>query len=98
MYQRNISLNEAEKGFIFILKNKLNFFPPLGKEFEIEKNGSVKVVKVESYPCTCRGPDLPHEHYYILWDGLKKNDSVKIFKKGDQYSIEINYHEKITKL
>jgi hypothetical protein len=90
IYERNISFKEAENGFIFILKNKLNFFPPLGIDFKITENGSARVVKVKSYSCTCRGPKLPHEHYYIHWAGLKKNDAVKIIKNGDIYQIEIN--------
>ena len=90
IYKRNISLKEAEKGFIFILKNKLNFFPPLGADFKLYENGSARQIKVESYPCTCRGPGNPHEHYFIRWTGLKKNDSVKIVKDGDVYLIKIN--------
>lgn len=79
-YSRKISSKEAREGFIFILKNWLNFFPQLGDKFELTNNGLIKEVSVESYPCTCRGPDLPHEHYFIRWEGLKAGDKVKITK------------------
>jgi len=89
VYTRKISAKEAEEGYIFILKNKLNFFPPIGTEFEIQIDGSLREAKVESYPCACRGPELPHEHYYIRCEGLIKDDTVKVIKDDDLYKIEI---------
>ncbi len=88
-YSRKISVKEGEKGFIFILKNKLSFFPPQGKIFKMVKDGSSKEVKVESYPCTCRGPDLPHEHYFITWEEISAGDTVKIVKDWDKYILKI---------
>ena len=90
LYYRKISAEEANKGFIFILKNKLSFFPSLESEFILNENNSPREVKVESYPCTCRGPDKPHEHYFIRWDGLNTGDKIKITKEGDNYILQIN--------
>jgi hypothetical protein len=92
-YSRKISKKEAENDFIFILKNKLSFFPPLYQDFFIDNGEVLKKVKVESYPCTCRGPDLPHEHYFIKCSGLKKGVKVEIEKdqfNQDQYVIKIS--------
>lgn len=91
-YLRKISLKEAEECFIFILKNKLSFFPPLGEVFILKGDGSNREVKVDSYPCTCRGPDLPHEHYFIAWEGLMVGDKLEIKKnpsKDNEYSLKI---------
>jgi hypothetical protein len=88
-YSRKISAKEARKGFIFILKGNLPFFPPLGDKFKFINDDSYGEVRLESYHCTCRGPDLPHEHYFIRWEGLKAGDMVEITKKSHQYHIKI---------
>jgi hypothetical protein len=89
VYSRKISSKEAKEGFIFILKNKLNFFPPLKSEFNLINNNSPREVKVESYPCTCQGPDKPHDHYFIRWEGLNTGDRIEITKEGDNYILKI---------
>ncbi len=92
IYSRKISATEAENDYIFVLKNKLSFFPPLGNNFKITDNNLCKEVSVESYSCTCRGPDLPHEHYFIRWNGLKTGYDIKILKESeneDKYRIQI---------
>ena len=89
-YKRKISSKEANEGFLFIKKNKLSFFPPLNCEFILINNNSPQEVMVESYPCTCRGPDKPHEHYFIRWKGLSTSDAIVINKKGENYILKIN--------
>ena len=89
-YKRKISSTEAENDYIFILKNKLSFFPPIGGKFELFDDGSSKEVEVESYPCNCRGPDFPHEHYFIRWTGLKSGDIIEILKsEKNEYKIHV---------
>jgi len=91
-YSRKISSKEAQENFIFILKNKLSFFPPLGNTFKLVTDELSKEVKVESYPCTCRGPERPHEHYFISWEGLEAGNKVKIIKDPDEegkYNLQI---------
>lgn len=87
-YSRKISHKEAREGFIFILKNRLNFFPQLGEKFKLVNEDITNEVSVESYPCTCRGPDIPHEHYFIRWEGLLAGDRIKIIKES---KVEDNY-------
>ena len=89
-YSRKISAKEAKNSFIFILKNKLTFFPSLGSEFILAENNSSREVKVESYPCTCQGPETPHEHYFINWEGLNAGDRIEIIKNGENYILQIN--------
>lgn len=92
VYSRKISRAEAQEDFIFILKNKLSFFPPLGDNFELINGEVSKEVKVESYPCICRGPERPHEHYFIRWKGLEAGDNVEITKDSEnKYNLQIKY-------
>jgi hypothetical protein len=81
-YTRKISAEEAKKGYIFILKDQLSFFPSSGKSFTLCEREQEKMVFVESYRCTCRGPQLPHEHYFIRWDGLRFGQKVIITQDG----------------
>ncbi|MGB8657771.1 MAG: hypothetical protein WCE90_08305 [Candidatus Zixiibacteriota bacterium] len=92
VYTRKISSEEAREGYILVLKDKLPFFPPIGEEFDLTRGGKKKKAKVESYHCTCRGPDLPHEHYFIRWKGLKAKDRVEIervAKKQGMYLLKL---------
>jgi hypothetical protein len=88
-YSRRITSKEADNDFIFILKNRLSFFPDLGEKFELENEYLTKKCEVESYPCTCRGPDKPHEHYFIQWEGLESGDIIEIIKNSEN---EGRYH------
>lgn len=89
-YSRKISAKEAQSSFIFILKNKLSFFPPLGSSFELSNENISKEVMVKSYPCTCRGPDKPHEHYFISWEGLEAGNKIEIVKNSEnKYNLRI---------
>lgn len=92
IYSRKISSKEAYNDFIFILKNKLSLFPDLENIFELNDGNSSREVKVESYPCTCRGPDQPHEHYFIRWEGLEAGDKIEITKDNGnsaKYNLKI---------
>ena len=75
---RKISSEEAKKGYIFVLKDRLSFFPPRGKPFTLRKGEEEKKVFLESYRCTCRGPQLEHDHYFIRWDGVRFGDKITI--------------------
>ena len=91
VYSRKISTQEAREGYVMVLKNRLSLFPHLGKSFDLKSGSSVHKVSVQSYHCSCQGPDLPHEHYYIRCEGLRKGLKVTI-EKGKQegeYSIRM---------
>lgn len=92
IYSRKISSKEAEDGFIFVLKNSLSFFPPLEEDFILKEDDTSSIVRVDSYPCTCRGPDLPHKHYFINWEGLMAGNKIEIKKdplKSKEYNLKI---------
>lgn len=82
IYSRKITKKEADEGFIFILKSKLSFFPE--STFEVSDGVTTSIREIKSYPCTCRGPELPHEHYYISWVGLEAGTIIEIRKIDSQ--------------
>lgn len=87
-YSRKISAKEAQSEFIFIIKSKLPFFGE--GSFELTDGDTKKSLRIKSYPCTCRGPERSHEHYFIPWKGLKAGDKIEITKNGShQYSLKI---------
>ena len=90
-FKRRISSEESKKGYIFVLKDKLDFFPSVGKSFELHSAGKKKDSRVETYRCTCRGPELPHDHYFVRWEGLKFGDKVSIKKdEKEENKFEIS--------
>jgi len=91
-YSRKVSSEEAREGYLLVLRNKLQLFPPLGRRFDLVQNDVVNEARVESYRCTCRGPDLPHEHYFIRWKGLRPKDRVEIREDSERqgrYVVQI---------
>jgi hypothetical protein len=93
-YSRKVSSEEAREGYLLVLKNMLQLFPPLGKRFDLVQDDVVNRTRVESYRCTCRGPDLPHEHYFIRWKGLRPKDRVEIREDPERqgrYIVQIRH-------
>ncbi len=92
IYERKISSEESKEGYFLVLKNKLPFFPPIGTPFSVKIGDKGKKAVVESYHCKCRGPEEPHEHYFVSWRGLAKGDRIVIRKNAKEknlYSIRI---------
>ncbi len=77
-YRRRISSEEAREGYILVLKDRLLFFPPIGERFTITGQGFHTDAAVEARPCVCRGPGLPHEHYFIRLAGLAPRQEIEV--------------------
>ncbi|HYY90650.1 MAG TPA: hypothetical protein VE955_01535 [Candidatus Dormibacteraeota bacterium] len=95
VYSKKITSEEERKRFMLVLKDRLSFFPLEGKSFRLVHNGQPKKAKVESYPCSCRGPDEPHAHYFVKATGLKAGDRVVIqrdAKGASRYFLQIIRH------
>jgi hypothetical protein len=91
-YRRRVSAEEAREGYVLVLKNRLGFFPPIGEPFTLALGGSSCRARVEAIACTCRGPELPHEHYHIRWPGLRAGQQIEILPvpgKTPRYEITI---------
>ncbi len=92
VYTRKVSAEEAREGYILVLKSGLRFFPKVWAGFELIDAGRRTEARVESRACTCRGRDLPHEHYFIRRSGLAPGDRVEIEKdspSAGQYSVRV---------
>ncbi|HLE33259.1 MAG TPA: hypothetical protein VJB38_11695 [Bacteroidota bacterium] len=92
LYSRTISPDEEKKGYFFVLKDRLSFFPLVGRVFELQSGKSVRKVKLESYHCECRGPEAPHDHYFVRWEDLKKGDRILVqrdAKKAGRYVLQL---------
>jgi hypothetical protein len=95
VYTKKITPEEEQKRFVLVLKDRLSFFPLEGKPFRLIHNGMPKKARVESYPCSCRGPDEPHSHYFLKTAGLKAGDRVIIQRdaKGTtRYVLQVKHH------
>ena len=53
---------------------------------------TIQKARLESYHCECRGPEAPHDHYFVRWDDLKKGDQVVVRrdeKKAGRYILQL---------
>ena len=92
VYCRTISQEEAAEGYFMVLKDQLAFFPLGGSSFELSQGASNWTAKVESRPCTCRGSDKPHRHYFVHCGGLKTGDTITVRKdtrKAKRYLMQV---------
>ena len=90
VFTRTVSAEESVEGYIMVPKNELRYFPPGNKRFLLVDEGKRRKVKVESYHCECRGPEKPHEHYFLIKRGLKRGNNVEICKDGEaKFSLKI---------
>ena len=99
VYSKKITSEEEQKSFLLVLKDRLSFFPPLGDPFRLVYNGQARKAKVESYPCSCRGPDEPHSHYFVRSRGLKTGDRVVVQRDsrgGGRYLLHVQHRPRRT--
>lgn len=62
---RKISAEEALDGFLRVEKAWLKKLPAPGTQFQLKLGNDTRRVRIDAEPCTCRGPDKPHEHYRL---------------------------------
>lgn len=82
-YARRVGSQEAREGRIAVMKAALSVFPPVGQPFRATVEGKKRELRLEAYPCTCRGPEKPHEHWYISWPGIRQGDTVTFSRGGE---------------
>jgi hypothetical protein len=92
VYSKKITSEEEHSGYVIVLKDRLSLFPPMGRRFQMIRNGRSRRAMVESYPCACRGPGLPHSHFFIRVKALKSGDRVTVrkdSKSGTRYLLQV---------
>lgn len=87
-YERKISSEEAREGYILVEKAALGFFPPIGRAFELAGGGGTASARVEARDCECRGPEKPHQHYFIRRGGLAQGSRWRLTRDGGAYRLE----------
>ncbi|OLD02574.1 hypothetical protein AUG19_09305 [archaeon 13_1_20CM_2_54_9] len=95
-YTKKITSEEGREGYFLVFKNRLSFFPAAGKTFHLVKDGHSRKARVESYPCTCRGPSEPHDHFFVRTRGLKAGDRVAVSRdSGKTARFVLHVHRNI---
>lgn len=87
-YERTISGEEAREGYLFVSKDALAFFPPVGEAFELGAEPVPRTVALETRDCQCRGPEKPHRHWFIRWHGLKAGERIAVWREGEVYRVQ----------
>lgn len=87
-YERKISSEEAREGYILVEKAALGFFPPIGRAFELAGGGGTASARVEARDCECRGPEKPHQHYFIRRGGLAQGSRWRFVAHGGGYALQ----------
>ena len=82
-YGRRAMPEEVERGALFIAKTALPFFPPMGTPFALETASGTAEVAVEAVHCICRGPEKPHEHYWLPVPGIELRALVTIMPPSE---------------
>ncbi|MGE5404592.1 MAG: hypothetical protein ACM3PP_06600 [Candidatus Saccharibacteria bacterium] len=65
VYKRKVSREESSDSKLMVLKNELKKFPPIGTFFNAMLDGKPVTAKIEAVFCQCRGPEKPHDHYWV---------------------------------
>jgi len=88
-YVRRLSEHERKGGFIFIAKESLERFPPIGKEFIVRAGRKKAKAKIEAYACSCTGPGLLHRHYKVTGlKGLAGSKAVRLRDTSSGFVLE----------
>jgi hypothetical protein len=94
-YRRTLSEEEIHEGKIMIMKEALKFFPKPFKKFAVKIGDKSVELAVEAVDCQCRGPQLPHQHFWLPVKDAKARlrwehgASVTVSKdKAGSYSID----------
>lgn len=95
VYRRKVSGEEARHGHLLVERRRVRFFPPPGEEFDLEGLPT----RVESYACSCRGPEKPHEHWYVRVPGLRPGEEVEVEDLGGgRYALRRPHGEPVDEL
>ena len=66
--RRTVSRKTAGDGKLEITQVAAGHLEPLGKRFAVRVNDADGEGTLGSTPCTCRGADAPHVHYFVTSD------------------------------
>ncbi len=93
-YTRKVSPTEAREGHVMVTADKLSLFPPAWRPFQVRQGEQTREAVLEAEECTCRGPQKPHEHYYVSVPDLRPGDRVTFRKDAGEEKL---YHLEVTR-
>ena len=85
--RRTVSPKTAGDGMVEITKPVAEKLLTMGKEFDLEAPAGRGRVSLTSMPCTCRGKDNPHEHWFLkseLFRSLLQGSEIELALKGNR--------------
>ena len=90
--RRNVSRKTPGDGMLEITKPVAEKLLRQGNEFDLTTPAGDGRVTLTSVPCTCRGADNPHEHWFLRSELLKSlvpGSEVDLSLAGHRVTVEI---------
>ena len=84
-YVRKLSGDEANQGYIMVMKESLKLFPKPTVNFKLKLNEDLHDSQIKVVDCWCQGPKKPHVHYRIDLVPLRKDFRPKF---GQTITVE----------
>jgi hypothetical protein len=82
--RRTVSRQTPGDGRLEITKAAALRVERLGNAFGIDVGGDKVGGTLETFPCTCRGPDNPHAHYFL------EAERFKVLEPGSVLELELD--------
>ena len=88
--RRTVSRKTPGDGMVEITRSVAETLMKQGTEFELEAPAGRATVTLTSMPCTCRGADNPHEHWFLrspLFRSLTPGSEVELSLEGTLITV-----------
>jgi hypothetical protein len=82
--RRTVSRKTPGDGRLEITKRAAGRLRDLGRGLEVDVGGERSPVTLGTMTCTCRGPERPHEHYFL------ESSSLKQLRPGAEVDLEMD--------
>ena len=90
--RRNVSRKTPGDGRLEITKPVAERLRAVGTAFDLDTPTGDGSATLTSMPCTCRGAENPHEHWFLrseLFRSLVPGSEIELALKGNRIVIEI---------
>jgi hypothetical protein len=82
--RRTVSRKTPLDGKLEITKQAASSLVPLGSAFAVRALGQPGQATLGEYPCSCRGGDTPHVHYFLV------SETFKALAPGSEVDIDFD--------
>ena len=90
--RRNVSRKTPGDGMLEITKPVAERLRAIGTAFDLSTSAGDGRATLRSMPCTCRGAENPHEHWFLksdLFRNLTPGTEVDLTLRGTLISVEV---------